>query len=94
MAVWEDENPGQSTSICNSVEGLLHRNTLQNTLQDLLRDPANHTLGMLRAEAECDATIKEAVFINNLYLGVAALLAPVLSVYMVVPLGKRNLLSK
>lgn len=82
MALWEAENPGQSTSICSSVEGLLHQDTVQDPLHDTLKDIA------------CDATVKEAVFINNLYLGVAALLAPVLSVYVVVPLGKRNLLSE
>ncbi|KAK3909439.1 Synaptic vesicle glycoprotein 2B [Frankliniella fusca] len=73
MALWEHENPGQSTSICASVEGLLHGDATE-------------------APAQCTSTVEEAVFINNLYLGVAALLAPVLSVYTVVPLGKRNLL--
>ncbi|KAE8739516.1 hypothetical protein FOCC_FOCC015012, partial [Frankliniella occidentalis] len=81
MALYEREHPGASTSICESVEGLLHGT-------DSLTVHSNASA----TAAPCVATVEEAVFVNNLYLGVAALLAPVLSVYTVVPLGKRNLL--
>ncbi|XP_034248337.1 synaptic vesicle glycoprotein 2B-like [Thrips palmi] len=101
MALWEGEHPGASTSICGSVEGLLHRDgaaagNASSSLARLLRTTRSPSAAFPARRAldpgACVATVEEAVFVNNLYLGVAALLAPVLSVYCVVPLGKRNLL--
>lgn len=43
---------------------------------------------------ECVALVETDVFVNNLYVGVAGVIAPVLSVFLVAPLGKRNLLSE
>jgi len=49
-------------------------------------------LGVISSDEACE--VETAVFENNLYVGVAALLVPVLSVTLIRPLGKRNLLSK
>ncbi|XP_034248336.1 synaptic vesicle glycoprotein 2B-like isoform X2 [Thrips palmi] len=42
--------------------------------------------------AACEAVVETDVFVNNLYVGVAGVIAPVLSVFLVGPLGKRSLL--
>ena len=46
------------------------------------------------APAECRVALEVDVFVNNLYVGVAGVLAPVLSVALVGPMGKRALLSE
>ncbi|XP_052131892.1 synaptic vesicle glycoprotein 2C-like isoform X1 [Frankliniella occidentalis] len=76
MAMYETAHPGQSASVCGSIEGLI----------------GNATASSGSPGDECLAVVETDVFVNNLYVGVAGVIAPVLSVFLVGPLGKRTLL--